>query len=263
MESPKILIVEDDKVTATLIEATLKKIGYTVTAVVPSGEEAIHAIIENHPDLILMDINLQGEKDGITTVIEIHEKDSMPVIFLTGYSDEITTLRAIDADPFGYIVKPYYETILFITIKMALARDSIEKKLIANETKYRSLFHKSRDAVFIINPMGQFIDFNNSTLELLGYSEEEMKVLSLKNLFIDNNNLAKVQHQIREDGYLKDHAIWLQKKDNSFINCLVSVNTLTTKNNEITEFQGIIKDITDLTIPEKPQPRKKRACNTG
>ena len=89
------------------IQRRLKKLGYDVPAIVCSGEEAIKKVKENKPDLVLMDINLHGEMDGIETASKIHSFSDIPVIYLTAYSDDKTLERAKITEPFAYMIKPF------------------------------------------------------------------------------------------------------------------------------------------------------------
>jgi CheY-like chemotaxis protein len=109
MEKQKILVVEDEGIVSIDIRNILKKLGYSVPAVAFSGEEAISKAEETKPDLILMDIGLKGEIDGVEAAIKICDKHNIPVIFLTGFADDNTIQRAKTAKPAGYIIKPINE----------------------------------------------------------------------------------------------------------------------------------------------------------
>ncbi|MDX2216684.1 MAG: ATP-binding protein [Oculatellaceae cyanobacterium bins.114] len=122
MVGEKILIVEDERVVARDIEKRLKKLGYSVSASVASGEEALQKAAELRPDLVLMDIQIKGEMDGIETAEHIQTELDIPVIYLTAYADEDTLQRAKVTEPFGYIVKPFDERDLHVAIEVALRR---------------------------------------------------------------------------------------------------------------------------------------------
>lgn len=122
MLTKKILIVEDESIIAEDIADSLIALGYQVTAIVHSGEEALESAVKERPDLVLMDVNLQGEIDGITAGAEMQSRFQIPVIYLTAYADENTLLRVNSTKPFGYIVKPFEEKNLHTTIQLALHR---------------------------------------------------------------------------------------------------------------------------------------------
>lgn len=105
MANAKILIVEDEKITSEHIKLGLESAGYQVVGMVTSGEEAIKKAEELPVELVLMDIHLKGEMDGIDAAEEIRERFGIPVIFLTAYSDENTVQRAKITEPSGYIIK--------------------------------------------------------------------------------------------------------------------------------------------------------------
>jgi CheY-like chemotaxis protein len=132
-----ILVVEDEAVTAMDMQRRLKNLGYNVPVVVSSGEEAIKKVTENHPDLILMDINLNNEMDGIDASSKIHSFSDIPVIYMTAYSDDKTLERAKITEPFGYLIKPFKDREVNITIEIALYRHEMEKKLKESYEKLR------------------------------------------------------------------------------------------------------------------------------
>jgi diguanylate cyclase len=126
MSNEKILIVEDESIIAEDISDSLTARGYRVTGIVYSGEEAIQSVIEVRPDLVLMDVNLQGEIDGITAAEEIRTRFQIPVVYLTAFADENTLRRVNATKPFGYIVKPFEEKNLHTTIQLALHRNQYD-----------------------------------------------------------------------------------------------------------------------------------------
>jgi CheY-like chemotaxis protein len=128
MDKARILVVEDEAIIGMDIANTLRNIGHEVTDSVPSGERAIKSVKKNRPDIILMDIGLKGEMDGIQTAEQIRSQYSIPVIFLTAYADEKTLERAKIAAPCGYLTKPFEETDLRIAIEVGLYRAKLESE---------------------------------------------------------------------------------------------------------------------------------------
>src|SRR5688572_9412146 len=122
----QIMVVEDEKIVAKDIQNRLRNFGYSVPFIVSSGEEAIKKIEESQPDIVLMDIMLAGESDGIETAKMIRERFNIPVIYLTAYADDSTLDRAKISEPFGYILKPFEERELYTTIEMALYKHKME-----------------------------------------------------------------------------------------------------------------------------------------
>ncbi|MBI1910515.1 MAG: response regulator [Deltaproteobacteria bacterium] len=128
MPKARILIVEDEAIVAKDIGMNLKDFGYEVTSIVSSGEEAIEKASIDKPDLVLMDIVLQGKVDGISAAEEI-SKLKIPVVYLTAHADQATLERAKISEPFGYILKPFECRELHCNIEIALSKHKLESKL--------------------------------------------------------------------------------------------------------------------------------------
>jgi DNA-binding NarL/FixJ family response regulator len=114
----RILIVEDEAVTSVMLEKTLKELGYEVVGSAFDGSEAINLVKEKKPDIVLMDIRIQGEMDGIETAKKIYQQFNVPIIYLTAHSDDDTIRRAVESGPFGYLIKPFKERELYSNIEM-------------------------------------------------------------------------------------------------------------------------------------------------
>lgn len=128
MTERRILIVEDEHIVAMGIKRMLKGLRYTVTGIASSGEEAISKAESTFPDVVLMDIMLKGDIDGIEAAKEIKAKFEIPVIYLTAYSESKILERAKRTEPFGYIIKPFDEKDLYSSIEVALHRHEKEKE---------------------------------------------------------------------------------------------------------------------------------------
>ena len=127
MEDVKILVVEDEGIIGLNIKKKLKNFGYTVPAIVATGEEAIKMAEITFPDLILMDIRLKGDMNGVETAEKIRKNFDIPVIYLTAYSDDEVLEKAKKTEPYGYIVKPFKADDLRSNIEIALYRHKTEK----------------------------------------------------------------------------------------------------------------------------------------
>ena len=125
----RILMAEDENVVAMDIRAVLESLGYSVTEVVSSGEKAILSASEMRPDIVLMDIRLKGDVDGIEAAEQIQKRFHIPVIYLTAHSDDATLQRAKMTEPYGYILKPFQERELHTTVEMALYKHGMQRRL--------------------------------------------------------------------------------------------------------------------------------------
>jgi CheY-like chemotaxis protein len=128
MTGAKIMVVEDEAITAKDIEARLRRMGYDVPAIAASGPEAIERAATARPDLVLMDIKLQGAMDGVQVAQELQSRFRIPVTYLTAYADDATLARAQLTAPYGYLVKPFDERELRATIQIALYRHRVEQQ---------------------------------------------------------------------------------------------------------------------------------------
>jgi CheY-like chemotaxis protein len=130
----KVMIVEDEAVVALHLRQELTKLGHTVAGMATNGEQALKLIEEVFPDIVLMDIHIQGEIDGIETAKRIPRYLHIPVVFLTAYSEDTTLKRAADTYPYGYLIKPFLDRELHATIKMALERSRADEAVRENES---------------------------------------------------------------------------------------------------------------------------------
>ncbi|TDQ82433.1 PAS/PAC sensor hybrid histidine kinase [Dongia mobilis] len=135
--SPKVMVVEDEGVVALNLRQRLQKLGYDVAVVVSSGAAALAEIARKRPDIVLMDIHIEGEIDGIETASRIPPDMMLPVIYLTAYAEESTLDRARATRPYGYLLKPFSERELHATIKMALERRSSDLAMRESEERLR------------------------------------------------------------------------------------------------------------------------------
>ncbi len=135
MSREKILIVEDDLLTARIISKMLTNRGFIITDIITKSCEVLDSIIKNSPDIILMDITLEGELDGIEIAYKIKEKFNIPIIYLTADSSEETIKRAKITGPFGYLIKPVNEKILVTTIEITLQKQYLHNKEILETLK--------------------------------------------------------------------------------------------------------------------------------
>ena len=172
MANKQILLVEDESIEAMDIKRTLESFGYEVPYVASSGEEAVEKALEIMPDLILMDIILKGDIDGIEAVSKIKNLN-IPVIYLTAHSEESTIERAKLTEPYGYIIKPYDRTELKYAIELAIYKNKLKNKLKDSETKYRTLFNQAADGILLIDG-DKFIECNDRALEIYGTNREQL-----------------------------------------------------------------------------------------
>lgn len=128
MDKIKVLVVDDERLVAIGIKDKLEKLGYDVVGMASSGEEAVEAVLEKKPDVVLMDIVLKGDMDGIETAQTIHSYNDTPIIYITAYADEKIIERAKITEPYGYILKPFKGSEINANIQMAIYKYESDKK---------------------------------------------------------------------------------------------------------------------------------------
>jgi len=170
MRKPNIMVVEDEAVVAADIQDCLKRLGYTVTGLAKSADEAERRVNESQPDLILMDIRLNGPTDGVEAASRIRQHFDVPVVFLTAHADEATLHRAKLTAPFGYILKPFDEREIHTTIEVALYRHAAEAKIKRLEAWLAAVLQSIGDAVVATDQWGLITFLNASAATFTGWN---------------------------------------------------------------------------------------------
>jgi PAS domain S-box-containing protein len=175
LQEKTILIVEDEGVVALSIKAALTKMGYTVVGIAVSGNEAIAIATEKKPDVILMDIHIKGDIDGIQTTEKLNAVMDVPVIFLTAYADDETVSRAIRTGSHSYLVKPYNPRELYSNIEFAIYKHRMKFRTGSNRERLEMFLTKAPEAGFIIDMQNSIVYANSAAETLLGWTREEMQ----------------------------------------------------------------------------------------
>ena len=183
MAETQVLIVEDESIVAKDIQNTLRSLGYGVSAIASSGEEAIKKAAETHPDLALMDIVLGGDIDGVEAAAQIRARFDIPVVYLTAYADDNTLQRAKIAEPYGYILKPFQERELHTTIEIALYKHKMERRLKESQQWLATTLKSIGDAVIATDSHGCVIFMNPVAEALTGWEQEDAAGNPLKTVF--------------------------------------------------------------------------------
>jgi two-component system, cell cycle sensor histidine kinase and response regulator CckA len=169
----RILIVEDEILVREDIEDCLEDLGHEVVSVASTGAEALSQIPTARPDLVLMDIRLKGDMDGVETARQIRTNFRLPVIFLTAHADDATLQRAKAADPIGYIVKPFAETTVNAVIQTALHKHELDRRLRESEEWLTTTLGCIGDAILATDSSGRIRFLNRVAEALTGWSAEE------------------------------------------------------------------------------------------
>jgi two-component system, cell cycle sensor histidine kinase and response regulator CckA len=183
MTQASILVVEDEHIVAKDIATRLTRRGYTVVAIASTAAEAIEEAGRHRPDLVLMDIMLKGDVDGITAADRIRELYGLPIVYLTAYADDNTLQRAKVTDAFGYILKPFEERELSITIEMALYKHRIEARLRDSERWLATTLRSIGDAIIAADTAGAITFMNPVAEQLTGWTIQNATGKQLADVF--------------------------------------------------------------------------------
>lgn len=221
MTKTSILIVEDEIIAAENIRSQLIGLDYEIPEIVVSGKEALRKTEEQRPDLVLMDIRLQGKMDGVDAAEKIRDRFDIPVVYLTAYSDKETLERIRGTEPYGYILKPFKIREMHGTIQVALQRHALEQELQnahneleirveertaelresneilrreitehkrteaalhEAEENYRGIFENAIEGIYRSTPEGKFIIANPALADILGYESPEDLISNVKDI---------------------------------------------------------------------------------
>jgi PAS domain S-box-containing protein len=226
----KILVVEDERITAEDIKSGLENAGYCVPAMVSTGEDAVEKAGILRPDLVLMDIKLKGKMDGIEAAGQIKLRYNIPVIYLTAYSDEYTVKRAEITEPSGYIIKeetglvrkPFEESELHNVIEITLHRHKIEKN---HDILLSAMLKNINDAVISTNADGKIILMNSLAESLTGQNLDESVGKELMEVFTPLGDNYKSLHDFyKKNDILTDSVILKSKQGNDIpVKCNLKV----------------------------------------
>ena len=195
MTNAQVLIVEDESIVAENIRTRLLSLGYAVSAVVSSGQEAVQEAAETHPDLVLMDIKLEGDMDGVEAAEQIRARFDIPVVYLTAYANDDTLQRAKITEPFGYILKPFEVRELQTAIELALYKHKMESKLKQSERWLATTLRSIGDGVIATDAKGCVVFMNPVAEALTGWKQEEAWGRDLTKVF---NIIDEETHKVTE-----------------------------------------------------------------
>jgi PAS domain S-box-containing protein len=238
MTTAKLLIVEDDGILAANLESVVRALGYGVVGPVATGEEAIALLERCSADLVLMDIELAGELSGIETAAIITGKIDLPVVFVTGFSQDSLLEQAKGVAPYGYLVKPVPERELAATVAMSLQRHSLDRQLrqsrealAESEARYRALFEHVPVGIFRNSLEGRLLLANQEMAAILGCSTPEEALREYSNiaerLYVNPARRQDYLFALQKDGELWNFELEGRRKDGEHVWLLVNARLTT------------------------------------
>ena len=209
-----ILVVEDESIVAKDIQVCLRKLGYDVVGVVSSGEEAVEKAEEFDLDLIMMDIMLKGEMSGIEAAEIIRKKKSIPVIFLTAYTDRNTVDKAKETEPFGYIIKPFKEIDIQTAIEIALYKHSKEMVVKQERDMYYSMVEKqdSVDMMFV-KANQRLVKIKYSEIYFIEALKDYVVINTLERRYTIHSTMKDIESKMPEKDFIRVHRSFILRID--------------------------------------------------
>lgn len=257
----RILVVEDEYILAINLRETLESLGYTVIDITDSGEAAIAKAAELHPNLVLMDIRLRGDMDGIQAANQIWRQLQIPIIFVTGHSDQSTVEKASLTSPFGYILKPIRDKELYVAIQTALSRYEREQFL-------STVLQSMGDGVIVVDRQCR-VKYLNQVAEALTCCRiddvKERHITDIAN-FVDEKTQQPMENPLvlalRQNTAVElgDHAL-LKTRDGTMLPVVDSVAPLQDSNGETVGAVMVFRDDTQRRLAEDRDLARERAHN--
>lgn len=257
MNSKKILIVEDENIVARDIAYSLKGLGYEISGVARCAEDAVETARANSPDLILMDIMLKGEKDGVDAAQEVRQTMDVPVVYLTACADEKTLNRAKTTEPFGYILKPFEEKELQTAVEMAIFRHQLERQLKENKEWLAATLQCIGHGVIVTDPMGKVALMNPIAEFLTGWDHLEAVGQAFTSIFHLTNELTR-EKLPNPTHFLAECSAFLTSKDGREIPVVVKV----TPNHEGARITGYVISFLDISDRKRLEHLKDEFVST-
>ncbi|TSE08258.1 LytR/AlgR family response regulator transcription factor [Aquimarina algiphila] len=203
VKNKKVLIVEDEFSIALDIKISLEKLGYVIIGIAGSYNEAIKYTEEAIPDIVVMDINISGDKNGIVAAEEIYKRYKIPIVFLTAYGDNSTFKEALQSKPFGFLLKPFNIKELSFAIQIAL-----QKQLENKTSKAVTSGAKVSDTLFV-KDKSQLISVKISEILWVEAMDNYSQVITKEKKTVVNMFLKEFYEKVPQDRFLRIHRSYL------------------------------------------------------
>lgn len=257
MGGRKIFIVEDERIVALDLQSRLAGLGHKVVGNVSSGAEALKQIGEAKPDLVLTDIKLGGDIDGIGLADAVHSRYGVPVIFLTAYSDDETLNRVKATSACGFIIKPYTDEELQVTIDISLHEHELEARLKQSEEQYRCLFDEAPVGYHEFDLNGRLTRVNRTETEMLGYETVDMIGRPVWEFLQERESSRQAVISKLETGQIGSSPFerYYLRRDGTAVPVLAKDYPIRSANGEL---RGIRSTIQDISLLKDEQAKRKR-----
>jgi DNA-binding LytR/AlgR family response regulator len=214
MPKTNVLVVEDESIVSKDIQHSLKKLGYNVVGAAASGDRAIELARSEKPDIILMDIMLKGEMNGIETAEVMKNELGIPVIFLTAYADDSTLSKAKVTEPYGYIIKPFKEVDLHTTIEMALYKHDKNKEVEKERDLLYSIVENKDNKDFIfVKSNSRLVKLNTKDLYFVEALKDYVVINTLDSRYTIHSTMKDIEKKLPGDKFIRVHRSYIVRLD--------------------------------------------------
>ena len=215
MSKINVLIVEDESIVAKDIQHSLKKLGYNILGICSTGEDAIKSAKDLSPDLVLMDIMLKGDMNGIEAAAQIRETNNIPVIFLTAYADENTLNKAKVSEPFGYIIKPFKEIDLHTSIEMAIYKHGKEQEIVKErDFLYSIIENKDGGKEFVfVKSNSRLVKLNNNEIFYIEALKDYVVIHTINARYTIHSTMKEIEAKMGSENFLRIHRSFIVRLD--------------------------------------------------
>ena len=214
MPKTNVLVVEDESIVSKDIQHSLKKLGYNVVGAASTGERAFELASSEKPDIILMDIMLKGDINGIETATKVKEELQIPIIYLTAYADESTLEKAKVTEPYGYIIKPFKEVDLHTSIEMALYKFSKEKEVLKARDLFYSIIENkdSKDFIFV-KSKSRLVKIKTTDIYFVEALKDYVVINTLDSRYTIHSTMKDIVTKLEQDNFIRVHRSFIVRLD--------------------------------------------------
>jgi DNA-binding LytR/AlgR family response regulator len=214
MPKINVLVVEDESIVSKDIQHSLKKLGYNVVGAASTGARAIELAGSEKPDIVLMDIMLKGEMNGIETAEVMKTQFGIPVIFLTAYADDSTLAKAKITEPYGYIIKPFKEVDLHTTIEMALYKHNKNKEVEKERDLLYSIVENKDSQEFVfVKSNSRLVKLNTKDIYFVEALKDYVVINSLDSRYTIHSTMKDIEKKLPAEQFTRVHRSYIVRLD--------------------------------------------------
>ena len=247
MSKTNVLVVEDESIVSKDIQHSLEKLGYNVIGSADTGEKAIELAIELEPDVVLMDIRLKGDINGIEAAESIRKKISIPIIYLTAYADEGTLSRAKVSEPYGYIIKPFKEIDIHTSIEMAIYKHQKEKE-IRNERDllYNIVEGREDNGIIFVKSNSRLVKVKTEDIYFVEALKDYVVINTFNTRYTIHSTMKDIERKLPSEQFLRVHRSFIVRLDK--IAAIEQPNIILENDKKVIPIGGSYKDVLSSRI---------------